>query len=177
MSQQQIIAMLMARQEQALDLFQARYTSLMRYIVRPILSDPREREECISDITVKVWQQIGSFDSQKGSFTTWLTVLSRNTALNRARAQKPAELPLEEAPLPYAPGPEDLLLQQEQSQRLHAAIQSLRKTDQLILYRKYYYLQSTAQIARELGTTERAIEGRLYRLKQKLRKTLGGEAL
>ena len=43
-----------------------------------------------------------------------------------------------------------------------------------IIYRKYYYLQSTAQIASELGMTERAVEGRLYRLKQKLRKKLEG---
>jgi len=177
MRQQQIIAMLMARQEQALDLFQARYTSLMRYIVRPILSDPREQEECISDITVKVWQRIGNYDPEKGSFTTWLTVLSRNTALNRVRTRQPEVIALEDAPIPSVPGPEELLLQQEQSQRLHTAIRSLRKTDRQILYRKYYYLQSTAQIARELGTTERAVEGRLYRLKQKLRKTLGGDLL
>ncbi len=84
---------------------------------------------------------------------------------------------MEDAPIPSVPGPEELLLQQEQSQRLHTAIRSLRKTDQQILYRKYYYLQSTAQIARELGTTERAVEGRLYRPKQKLRKTLGGDLL
>lgn len=44
-------------------------------------------------------------------------------------------------------------------------------------YRKYYYLQSTAQIARELGMTERAVEGKLYRLKKKLRNLLGGDTV
>lgn len=37
--------------------------------------------------------------------------------------------------------------------------------DRLLVYRKYYYLQSTAQIAAELGLSPRAVEGRLYRLK------------
>ena len=37
-----------------------------------------------------------------------------------------------------------------------------------MFYRKYYYCQSTAQIAAELGLTERGVEGRLYRLRQKL---------
>ena len=32
-----------------------------------------------------------------------------------------------------------------------------------------------AQIASELGMTERAVEGKLYRLKKKLRKMLGGD--
>ena len=36
-------------------------------------------------------------------------------------------------------------------------------------------LQPTSQIASELGTTERAVEGRLYRLKKRLRGMLGGE--
>ena len=43
-----------------------------------------------------------------------------------------------------------------------------------LFYRKYYYCQSTAQMAAELGLTERAVEGRLYRL-QGLRQKLGGE--
>ena len=33
----------------------------------------------------------------------------------------------------------------------------------------------TAQIAAELGLTERGVEGRLYRLRQKLRRLLGGD--
>ena len=51
-------------------------------------------------------------------------------------------------------------------------MRTLPVKDQALLYRKYYYLQSTEQIARELGTTPRAVEGRLYRLKQKLKKQL-----
>ena len=36
-------------------------------------------------------------------------------------------------------------------------------------------MQSTAQIAAEPGLSERAVEGRLYRLKKRLRAMLGGE--
>ena len=36
-------------------------------------------------------------------------------------------------------------------------------------------VKATAQIAAELGLTERAVEGKLYRLKKQLRKMLGGE--
>ena len=47
--------------------------------------------------------------------------------------------------------------------------------DRNLFYRKYYYLQSTAQMAAELGLTERGVEGRLHRLRKRLRKELGGE--
>lgn len=58
---------------------------------------------------------------------------------------------------------------------LSRALSSLSRRDYLLFYRKYYYLQSTAQIAAELGVTERAVEGRLYRLRKKLQHLLGGE--
>lgn len=56
-----------------------------------------------------------------------------------------------------------------------AALAQLSTAEQALFYRKYYYLQPTSQIASELGTTERAVEGRLYRLKKRLRGMLGGE--
>lgn len=73
------------------------------------------------------------------------------------------------------PGPEELLLQKERQEALLRALERLPGRDRLLFYRKYYYQQSTAQIAAELSLTERAVEGRLYRLKKTLRKNLGGE--
>ena len=36
-------------------------------------------------------------------------------------------------------------------------------------------VNDTAQIAAELGLTERGVEGRLYRLRDKMRRLMGGE--
>ena len=71
--------------------------------------------------------------------------------------------------------PEERLLRKERRKELLDAIAQLSQQDRLIFYRKYYYLQTTAQIASEIGMTERAIEGRLYRIKKRLRKLLGGD--
>ena len=65
--------------------------------------------------------------------------------------------------------------QKEREEELLKALNTLKPQDKLIFYRKYYYMQSTEQIAVELGTTIRAIEGKLYRIKRQLRKTLGGD--
>ena len=43
------------------------------------------------------------------------------------------------------------------------------------IYRRYYYQQSIMQIASELSMTERAVEGKLYRIRKKLRDLIGGE--
>jgi RNA polymerase sigma-70 factor (ECF subfamily) len=71
--------------------------------------------------------------------------------------------------------PEEEVLKKERQEVLVSALEMLSPKEKLMFYRKYYYLQSTAQIASELGTTERAVEGRLYRIKKQLRKILGGE--
>jgi RNA polymerase sigma-70 factor (ECF subfamily) len=54
------------------------------------------------------------------------------------------------------------------------AIKALTPAERMLFYRKYYYRQSTEQIAAELGLTRRAVEGRLYRIRQLLRDKLGG---
>lgn len=74
------------------------------------------------------------------------------------------------------PEPEciDLLRRRERQEALRWAMKELRPLERQIFYRKYYYRQSTAQIAAELSLTERAVEGKLYRARQRLRKALGG---
>ncbi len=74
------------------------------------------------------------------------------------------------------PTPEEALLLKERREALQTALASLKPAERNLFYRKYYYMQSTAQIAAELGATERGVEGRLHRLRKKLRAALGGES-
>ena len=143
----------------------------------PDLPDPQDREECLSEVSMRVWSRIAQFDPARGSWNAWLTAVTRSTALNyqRSAARHGGTQTLPEgAPSPEA-SPEEALIQAERRAALHDALARLGQNDRALFYRKYYYLQSTAQIAAELGMTERAVEGRLYRLKKRLRTMLGGE--
>lgn len=158
--------------------FRLRYAPLIHYILKPILKDERDIEECFSDITVTVWNNIQFYSSDKGTFTTWLTAISRNAAFNKARKQNRInqnEEPIYETTPSPCISPEESAIKKEQQKLLQKAIGTLSKDNQNLFYRKYYYMQSTAQIAAELGLSERAVEGRLYRIKQLLRKELGGD--
>ena len=177
MSEQALVERLLQRDPDAVETLLRHYGPLMRYILSPILPEAQTREDCLSLAAMQVWEKIGTFDPDRGSFSAWLTALTRNLALDQARRlqkQASAELaPGPELPDP-APGPEAQVLRRESEAELRRAILELPPQDKLLFYRKYYYLQSTAQIAAELGTTVRAIEGRLYRLKKRLRTALGG---
>lgn len=174
--EQEMIRRLLAREEEGMADLLLHYGPLMRYIIAPILPNPQDREDCLSEVTLRIWEKIDQFDPRRGSWNAWLTAITRNTALNHARkalGSSAEELP-EDTP---AAGhtPEEAVLQRERQEAVRDALERLPYRDRILFYRKYYYMQPTAQIAAELGMTERAVEGKLYRLKKQLRKMLGGE--
>lgn len=178
MVEKEIIELLLQKDEKGIDALLQHYGPLMRYIMTPILPNPQDREDCLSEVTMRIWDKAELFNGQRGSWNAWLTAITRNTALNHKRNLS-RHNSLEEIPenTPSSePTPEDIIIQQERQAAIRRALQQLSEREQMLFYRKYYYLQSTAQIASELGMTERAVEGKLYRLKKRLRKILGGEA-
>ena len=134
-----------------------RYRPLLRYVIGGILAESGDGEDCLSEVCLVLWQKLDSFDPAKGSLSAWLTAVATGE--------------------PVSPDtPEQALLRQERAERLKAALGGLRDRDRQLFYRRYYYLQPLSQIAAEMGMTERAAEGRLYRLRQRLRQELGGDA-
>ena len=150
------------------------YGPMMDYIVRGILSDVHAREDCLAEVRAKLWERRLLYDPGRASPAAWITALCRNAAYDRLRARRRQEARTRSLEEDH-PGPEEALLRQERANELSRALSSLSRRDYLLFYRMYYYLQSTAQIAAELGVTERAVEGRLYRLRKKLQHLLGGE--
>ena len=161
-------------QDFSMDDLLRQYGPLMRYIIAPILPDARDREECLQDAALRAWNALDTYNPKMGSFTTWLTVITRNSALNRARSCRIDTGPLPEQMEAPDSNPEQQLLARERKDTLRRALRGLSRQDQALFYRKYYYRQPTAQIASETGLSIRGVEGRLYRIKQKLRKELGG---
>ena len=177
MREQDIIELLLQRNEKGMDALLLHYGPLMRYIIAPILPDAQAQEDCLSEAAMQVWNKIERFDSHRGSWNAWLTAITRNYALNYKRKTSlhstvddiPSDLPSQELT------PEEQAIQNERQTAVNLALQRLPTKDRILFYRKYYYMQSTAQIASETGMTERAVEGRLYRIKKQLRRRLGGE--
>ena len=165
------------REQEIMDDLLQHYGPLMRYIIAPIIKNPQDQEDCLSEVIARVWEKMEQFNEERGSWKAWLTAVTRNTALNYARniSRRGGDEEIsEDTPSPEL-SPEETVLRQERRAELRHALGQLSPRDRIMFYRKYYYLQSTAQIASELGMTERAVEGKLYRLKKRLREMLGGE--
>lgn len=165
--------MLKEGNEDGIHLIQGNYGNMIKYVVENIIQDKEDMEECISDIYLKIWRKINLYDKSKGKLSTWITALARNTALNYVNKKSIPTVELTDT-INVPTSPEVALLKKEELRRLKNTIKSLLPEEQQLFYRKYYYLQSTAQIAAEMGKSERSVEGKLYRMRNKLKKKLGG---
>ena len=177
MNEQEIICLISERDEQGMTELLKHYGPLMKYVIAPILSNPQDREDCLQEIVMRIWEKIAQFDPARGSWNAWVTSIARNAALNRVRQQKAAlrEEDALEGVASEEPTPEEHVLIRERQEAILKALQQLSAKERAMFYRKYYYLQPTAQIASEMGMSDRAVEGKLYRIKKRLRKLLGGE--
>lgn len=129
------------------------YGPLIRYIIAPIVPDAHDREDCFSEVTLRIWEKADRFAPQRGSWKAWLTAVTRNTAYNFARQtarRGEGELP-EHAPSP-APDPEEALLWAERRRALQRALAQLSTAEQALFYRKYYYLQQVSGLQYILPT-------------------------
>ncbi len=174
MQEKDIIKLIQAKDDSGAEELLLNYGPLMRYIVSPILQSEEDREECISDICMRIWNSIDKFDSSKGSWTGWITVIARNAAISFGkRVGKHSDVDALDTELAdNSQDPSYQLVRKEQAELLKYALSQLSSFEYDLFYRKYYYKQAAPQIARELGITVKAAERRLDRIKEKLRKML-----
>ena len=129
MNQTELINELLSRSEGSLELLRLHYGPLIRYVINPILTDERDRDEAMSDILLRVWDRVDQFDPKQGSFSNWLSALSRNAAIDRARRLPPKGEELKDTvPAPNS-DPEQALLKRERQRALHIALNQLEPSD------------------------------------------------
>jgi len=73
---------------EALEMLISRYSRELFYFIRLVLDGigvAQDAEECVNDLFVAVWQEISSFDPERGTLRTWLTMRAKYIALDRRR--------------------------------------------------------------------------------------------
>lgn len=169
---EKLVELLSKKNEQAIDEIKKQYDPKINYIVKKIVTNPSDAEECISDVYMKIWDNSDSFKREKGKFSTWICIIARNTALNYIKRKDTSFTELDKCGLTTASA-EDEAERKNKAEKIMKTINLLSNEEKDLFYRKYYYLQSIAQISAEKGCTQRAIDGKLYRLRKKLQKKLG----
>lgn len=81
-----IIKYIKNKKEEGLRLLIDKYSDYINTIVRNNLKDlSYYQEECINDILLSIWNNIGSFDSKKNTLRNWIGVVSKYKTIDYKR--------------------------------------------------------------------------------------------
>src|SRR5437016_551535 len=87
-SDEELAQKLQEHDPDALETLISRYSREVFYFIRLVLEGigvTQDAEECVNDLFVAVWQEIDTFDPERGTLRTWLTMRAKYIALDRRR--------------------------------------------------------------------------------------------
>lgn len=169
----EIVRLLLKRDESALAQIKAQYGGLCRHIIARLLDSTQDAEEALSDVWLNVWNSIPP--AKPKYLRAYLAKAARNTALHylaREHAQKRSCITavLDELaeciPDEAASQAMDALFLRD---ALNTFVRSLRREDRSLFVRRYYFGQSVKEIAAAHRFTENQVAVTLYRLRARLR--------
>jgi RNA polymerase sigma-70 factor, ECF subfamily len=152
-----------------------KYEGPLHGFIGNLIADAHEAEDAAQESFLAAYRRLGSYDPDRGAFSTWLLTIARNKCLNARRRRRP--VPLDGLPESAADRPPDReLAEAEWFRLLDRALDGLpfeQKTVFVLAEIQGLPLEEVAGIeAVPLGT----VKSRLSRAKEKLRSLLGRAA-
>jgi len=181
-----IIDLICKKNELGLLKLAEKYEKLLIHIAKGILgSRSRDIEECVNDTYLKIWNHMKQYDMEKASLKTYLKIILRNTAINKLRdlsRREESELPddISDIAKYYIDNNQNVegkVFSKENIKQLSNMISQLKEIDKELVIRKYFYLQSSKDIAKAMNMTVTAVDSKLSRLRVKMKKEFEKEKL
>ena len=179
MDDRNIIELFFARDEKALSESQAKYGRYCSAVSKNILGNDEDAEEVLNDTLLRAWNSIPP--EKPKSLKVYLGTLARNLSLDRYRKLSSEKrggceisLCIEEAEefLADTVSVEEEYERRELSKFLNNFLHSLPDRECDIFVRRYFYCDSTRNIARRFDVTEENVLVILSRTRKKLKEAL-----
>ncbi len=161
---------LLARDEEALAEVYDAYSGLVYGVLRQLL-DEATAQEVLQDVFLRLWDNPGAFDAQRGSLKVFLLVMARSRALDRLRVHR-ITLPLQDEDGVERPLRDDRAgavqhtEQAAQREQLRQALGELSDSHQETVQRAFLQGQSREEIAQAMSVPVGTVKSRLsYALK------------
>lgn len=177
-----IVDLYWERSEAAISETQKKYGRYCTYIAYNILHSHEDAEECVNDTYVGAWNSMPPHRPER--LSTFLGKITRNIALNRCiksgakKRSACAEVILSEVE-EFTPDPEggEALDKIVLRDALDAFLSSLPRQTRIIFVRRYWYMCSVSDIAKDLGLSESNVKVILLRTRNKLKQHLEKEGI
>ena len=184
MEDREIVKLYLERSEDAIAESRASYGSFLRALAYGILEDREESEECESDSYMRAWNAIPPAVPER--LKAFLGRICRNLALDRIRLRNAEKRGagafsevLDELSDCVSGGdtPQEMLEAKELAEVINRFLSGLDRQQRVIFMRRYWYMDSIAEISRLCGKSESNVKVTLYRLRVQLKKDLSEEGI
>lgn len=184
MDDRQIIELYNERSEAAISETADKYGRYCHYVAYNILYNEQDSEECVNDTWFRAWNTIPP--QQPNRLSTFLGKITRNLALDKYRYYNrekrgggQAALVLDELNecLPAASDTEQAVDEKLLVEVLNGFLRSLPAEKRQMFVRRYWYLSSVSEIAKDFGISESNTKIILLRTRNKLKYVLEKEGI
>ncbi|NER80351.1 MAG: sigma-70 family RNA polymerase sigma factor [Leptolyngbya sp. SIO1D8] len=137
----------------ALGVLYDRYSSLVYTLALRSLGNVASAEDLTQDVFLTLMNS-RTYDPDRGSLSSYLSLLTRSRAIDRLRAQSTQHKYLNQwqrHPQPAEPSPMEHASQQERHTLVREALDQLSQQQRQVLELSYYQGQSQTEIAAQLG--------------------------
>ena len=170
-----IIDLFFTRDERAIQEVNTKYGPLCYRLSYNILNNKQDAEECVSDSYLGLWNAIPP--QRPNPLLTFLCKIVRNRSIARYHANTAAkrngtyDAALSEIePFLVAPDdPQRELDAKELTHLLEQFLDGLTRENRVIFLRRYWFSDSYADIAKQVGLSEKNVSVRLTRIRAQLR--------
>lgn len=182
MSDAEIIELYWRRDQEAIAQTQRRYGRKLQGLAQSILKCVEDAEECVGDTYLKTWETVPP--QRPKFFYVYLAKICRFLAFGRldwknAAKRKAEVVSLSEEMALCIPDDrnEKTMESRELGRAINAFLGTLSRESRMIFMRRYFYCDTTAEIAQRFGFSESKVKTRLHRTRNQLREYLKKEGI
>jgi RNA polymerase sigma-70 factor (ECF subfamily) len=165
--------------DNALDALVQGYKQIVLAYCIATMGDYALGEEVALDVFGAIWQALPGF-KRESSFRTWILAIARNTCIKRMGIRGRLRRifvygigkTLVEAQLDPADSPEEVMIKQQQGERLLHALEKLTRKDRDLITMLYFEGLSLEAIAKRRSQGRETVRQELLKVQQKLKQII-----
>lgn len=139
---------MLAAEEMKADIYSSYYKKVLSYLNGKV-NDSFLAEEICSDVFLKVFEKLDTFDETKASVSTWIFTITRNTLTDYFRTRRVfSEIPED---LPAESDIEEAYCREETLETLADALEALPERERDLIILHYYSGKTLKETADQMG--------------------------
>ena len=178
MNDERIIELFFERSEQAIKELDGKYGKIFHSLSFKILNNYQDAEECVNDSYLGTWDAIPP--AKPNPLLAFVCKIVRNISLKRyeqntaTKRNSYYDVAMEELEdcLASTTTIEEEFAERELTAVIESFLDSLSKENRVIFLRRYWFSDTYADIAKQVGLTENNVSVRLTRIRKELREYL-----